>query len=107
MVLYNYPAVVSYSKETDRVGKTGRVVSCEDTREFRLDPLRRKVPSFPIRPAQAPDALPFHQSVTIDIKLGERKYPITREVPTPKLDRRRRLVSGRRACGLALRRCSC
>lgn len=32
------------------------------------------------------------RTVTIDIKLGERKYPIAREVPTPKLDRRRRLA---------------
>jgi len=39
MVLHNYPAVVLYSKETDQVGKTGRVVPCEDIREFRLDRL--------------------------------------------------------------------
>jgi len=61
IVLYNYPAVASYSKETDQAGKTGRVVPCEDLREFRLDLLSRKVPSFPGYPAQVVDALAFRK----------------------------------------------
>lgn len=63
-----------------------------DNTNLSIDPLWPKVPRFAHRPAQALDALAFHRSVTIDIKPGERKYPIAREVPTPKLDRRRRLA---------------
>ena len=57
MVLYNYPAVVLYSKETDQVGKTGRVVSCEGIREFRLDLLCPTVPRLSYHGAQLFDIL--------------------------------------------------
>lgn len=39
-----------------------------------MDRLRPTVPRSPRRPAQAPESLAFHQSVTIDVIWGDRKH---------------------------------